>query len=188
MKMIKSVNKRILMIAAVTVMAILATAPGCGSKDSGKVKNESGFTDLNSFTAKTVDGNDFSEKDFSDYDVTVINVWSTTCGPCIREMPELAEYEKGLDDNVQFITYCLDAAYYPERTKKILEDSEYEGITLTGGDGDLETFTEELMYTPTTIFVDSKGNIIGDALIGAYPNVKEAYGARVTSALEDLGK
>ena len=34
-------------------------------------------------------------------DVTVINFWALSCGPCIVEMPDLAEFAGALPDNVQ---------------------------------------------------------------------------------------
>ena len=34
--------------------------------------------------------------------------WSLRCGPCIREMPDIAAYAGELPDNVRIITVCLD--------------------------------------------------------------------------------
>ena len=69
---------------------------------------------LNGFTARTLDGGSFTEADLAGADVTVINIWSTTCGPCIREMPEIAEFASGLPENIRVMTWCLDAEYSPD--------------------------------------------------------------------------
>ncbi len=179
---------RLLLVA--TVALVMTAGCGKGGKTAGAnaPENISGFTSWNSFTAKTSDGKEFTESDFSDYDVTVINVWSITCGPCIREMPAIAEFQKNLDDNVQLITYCIDGNYYPDEAKKILSDSGFEGITLLSGDEDMETFTGEIQYFPTTIFVDNKGNIVGEAIIGAYQDLERRYQKSIDDALKTLGK
>ncbi|MCR4646913.1 MAG: hypothetical protein K5695_16155 [Oscillospiraceae bacterium] len=44
-----------------------------------------------------------------------------------------------------------------------------------------------MMYVPTTIFVDSEGHILSDAIIGG-GNVKENYTARINEALTAMGK
>ena len=151
-------------------------------------ENKSGITSPNSFTAVTLDGGEYTSDDFSEADVTVINIWSTTCGPCIREMPEIAEYAKTLPDNVKLITWCLDGAYDSEYTKELLSSLGYEGITLIGGDGDLEKMYFDIMYTPTTLFVDSDGNIVGEALIGSPEKLAETYTEQINKTLKDLGK
>ncbi|MBE2211964.1 MAG: TlpA family protein disulfide reductase [Xanthomonadaceae bacterium] len=41
----------------------------------------------------------------------LINVWATWCGPCIKEMPELAEFARAQgQDGVQVIGLALDDA------------------------------------------------------------------------------
>lgn len=189
-------------ISAVLISVILASCTARKSEESdymGSIassdsaqtdapENKSGITSPNSFTAVTLDGGEYTADDFSEADVTVINIWSTTCGPCIREMPEIAEYAKTLPDNIKLITWCLDGAYDSEYTKELLSSLGYEGITLIGGDGDLEKMYFDIMYTPTTLFVDSDGNIVGEALIGSPEKLAETYTELINKTLKDLGK
>ena len=145
--------------------------------------------DLNSFTARTLDGGSFTAADLSGADLTVINIWSTTCGPCIREMPELAEFAAGLPDTVRVMTWCIDAEYSPDAANigQFLDDCGFHGITLTSGDGDMETFLEELQYTPTTVFLDSSGNLLSEPLIGA-GDIETQYTVQINAGLKKLGK
>lgn len=189
-------------ISAVLISVILASCTARKSEESDYTEsiasstsaqtdapeNKSGITSPNSFTAVTLDGGEYTSDDFSEADVTVINIWSTTCGPCIREMPEIAEYAKTLPDNVKLITWCLDGAYDYEYTKELLSSLGYEGITLIGGDGDLEKMYFDIMYTPTTLFVDSDGNIVGEALIGSPEKLAETYTELINKTLNALGK
>lgn len=146
------------------------------------------FPDLHSFTAKTLSGGSFTAEDFADADVTAINIWSTTCGPCIREMPELAEYANSLPENLQIITWCLDAEYTKDSAdiSSFLEQSGFTGVTLISGDGDLQKLYGKLLYTPTTVFVDSAGNMVAEVIIGA-GDIETKYSAQFAAALEQLG-
>lgn len=142
---------------------------------------------LRSFSASTLDGGVFTQDDLAEKDLTIINFWSTSCGPCIREMPELASFEKALPDNVQLLTACLDAPGNEESVAELLNEAGFEGLTLTSGDGDFLTVCYNLMYTPTTLLADSEGNLVG-VLIGGQENLEEAYLEAANSALKAAGK
>ena len=146
------------------------------------------FSNLNTFEAKTLNDETFTQSDFSDKDVTVINFWSLLCGPCIEEMPDIAEFSKKLPDNIQMITVCLDGEYDTEITKQILEESGFNGVTLLTGDGDFQKIYTEIQYTPTSIFVDKYGNIVGDAIIGGQRNFAESYTEAINNILKSMGK
>lgn len=143
---------------------------------------------LQSFKAKTLDGGMFTNEDFAEKDVTIINFWATFCGPCLAEMPDIAEFEKSLPDNVQLITVCLDGEGDTEGAESILNDAGYEGITLLSGDGDFEQVCGEILYIPTTIFVDQNGNMLGDAIVGGQVDLEETYRTAVNNALLSMGK
>ena len=121
--------------------------------------------------------------------MTVINLWATFCGPCIAEMPEIAEFRKTLPENVQLLTCCVDVADDGtlRSAQGILSEAGYDGITLLYPTGDLGKLSDDMMYVPTTIFVDSEGHLLGDAIIGG-GNVKENYTARINEALTAMGK
>lgn len=158
------------------------------SADSEAATAKTQFADLNDFTATTLDGGSFTAADWADADVTAVNIWSTTCGPCIREMPELAEYAASLPENLRVMTWCLDAEYVSESTDigAFMAECGFTGITLVSGDGDMHTLYTQLLYTPTTVFVDSEGNMAAEPIIGA-GSIAEQYDARFASALESLG-
>ena len=148
---------------------------------------------LNSFTAQTLGGGSFSSEDLASADITALNIWSTTCGPCLSEMPFLAEYAKTLPENLRVMTWCLDAEVSPDGQKieSFLNDCGFTGLTLISGDGDMQTLLNQLMYTPTTVFVDSSGNLVCEPLIGAgrdLNDIKEKYSSCFNEGLKRLGK
>lgn len=157
-------------------------------EDGGTQPEESGLGTLQSFEAGTLDGGTFTQEDIAAKDVTIVNFWSLTCGPCIEEMPDIAEFAKTLPDNVQLITVCLDGSSNTENAKGILQEAGFEGVTLISGTGDIQKVCGNIQYTPTTIVVDKDGNIIGEEIIGKREDLADVYTDAVNYALKGMGK
>lgn len=189
-------NARYPVMIILILSVLLMCLAGCGSTSSENPADLSetvtaspeGNTALTEFTAETLDGSEFSPETLAAADLTVLNIWQTTCPPCIREMPELAELERELPDRVRFVTWCLDGSYAEEETRSILTDAGFEGTTIIAADGDLMTFLQTVQYTPTTVFIDSEGNLIGEPVIGASQRPKVMYTQKINEMLSALGK
>lgn len=179
-------KRRLLSLMFLPLMLLILLC-GCAASDPSDAEG-SGFPDLVSFTAHTLDGSVYAEKDLAAVDLTMINIWATYCGPCLREMPELAELERELPDNIALITYCTDCAGDSSYAEEILADAGFEGVTLVAGSGDLEDLLGVIQYVPTTVFVDSEGKMAGQAVIGAPSNAVSAYTDAINDALKSLGK
>lgn len=143
--------------------------------------------DLSEFTAKDMDGNEVTADIFKDYDVTMVNIWATWCGPCIREMPEIEALYEELPENVNIITICDDAASERETA---LEELAQVGATFTTIERNEELDEKVMTYVtafPTTFFVDKNGKVIGKLQVGAPGNegeIKDGYRALIDAALE----
>lgn len=197
-------------ILAMTLSAILALGvlAGCGGgnapeqpADTAQPENTAqsedaaqdgqdagtGLGTLASFTAGTLDGGTFTQDDIMAKDVTVINFWALSCGPCIVEMPDLAEFAGALPDNVQLVTVCLDGNGNEDTAREVLEKAGFDGVTLISGSGDLLDLSRNLMYTPTTVFVDGEG-MVADAVIGGQEDLSGTFLAAVNAVLEGSGK
>src|SRR6187431_908158 len=110
---------------------------------------------------KTISGEKIETKDLKGK-VIVINLWFTTCHPCIAELPALNKLVKEYKDkNVVFLGLSTD-------TKEILGRDFFPNykfdFKIISGAGDI---VEKIGHTgfPTTYIVDPKGKII-DAWIG----------------------
>lgn len=143
---------------------------------------------LKSFTATALDGSTISQEEIGEKDVTMIHFWATTCGPCIVEMPELAEFADSLPENVQLITVCLDGLLDMEGAKSIVEEAGFQGITLITGEGDFRKVCERVLYTPTTITVNQEGTIVGDPIIGGQQDLAKTYTDAINVVLQSMGK
>ncbi len=156
----------------------------CAAHAEWDVESPAYYGALKQFDAKTISGADFTQDDITAKDVTILNFWAVTCGPCVREMPELAAYEKQLPDNVQLVTVCLDASYYPESAASILEEAGFEGVTLVSGNVDLATMCSRIFATPTTLFLNKEGEAVGRVILGAQVSAYDDVLAQVLEAAE----
>lgn len=163
------------------------SAQSAGS-DQADRNSAAALGSLAHFTAGTLDGGSFTQDDIGAKDVTVVNFWALSCGPCIVEMPDLAEFAGALPDNVQLVTVCLDGSGSEEAVREVLDRAGFQGITIIAGDGDLGALANNLMYTPTTVFADSEGSLVGSAVIGRQADLSEAYLEGVNRVLKAEGK
>ena len=121
------------------------------------------------FTAKTLDGNTVTESVFGRYDLTMVNVWASWCGPCCKELPDLSELYKILPENVGFLSVTIDD---PEDLKAAQDILAENGCTFPCLDGQAsagltENVLSGVMAIPTTLFFDRSGNQVGTSILGA---------------------
>lgn len=143
------------------------------------------FTVVPQFKAKDTNGNDVDNSVFEGKKLTMINVWATTCGACVNEMPELQELYKDMKEkDINVIGIVTDGSEELELTKTIIEKT---GVKYTNivPDDSLNEYLKNLTATPTTIFVNEKGEKVGDIQIGApMENAKEAYEEEINKRLK----
>ena len=167
-----------LLLALCLALALLS---GCSDNNSD--------APLRSFSADTLNGGVFTQEDISGKDLTIINFWATFCGPCLAEMPDLAAYAKSLPERVQLITVCLDGSGDVEGAKAIIQEAGFEGPALLGtGDETFQSLCGSVQAVPTTIFVDGKGNLVGQAVIGGQADLATSFTEAANKALKEIGK
>jgi peroxiredoxin len=96
-----------------------------------------------------------------------INFWTTTCGPCVQEMPYLQQIQndwasKGL------IVLSINLGEDTDRVENFIRSHNYTFPVLL--DSRYEVAGKyNVRYTPTSIFIDTEGKIKAD-IIGAFKN------------------
>ena len=163
------------MMAAAGMAALLGALTACGQGESGGESSRQ-VTVFEDFTAQDLDGNPVDESIFADCDVTMINLWGTFCGPCLQEMPDLGEIaDEYADKGFQIVGICTDAVNLDGEILEDVAETAKADAQETGADylhivpvGEIFTdLLPRVTGVPTTIFVDSKGQQIGLADIGA---------------------
>lgn len=134
------------------------------------------------FETTDVDGNTVKSEDiFKEHDITMINVWATWCGNCIRELPELSEMNERLaEKNVAVIGICTDASTELDACKALIEENGVKYQNLLPYEGIEEEL--ELSAYPMSYFVGSDGTILGLPFKGA-PMDMSAYEDVIDSLL-----
>ena len=149
------------------------------------------------FEGKDLEGNEVtSEELFSGNAVTVVNFWFTTCNPCVGELAELDGLNQELAQKggaligVNAFTLDGDEGAISE-AKDILAK---KGVTYQNvyfpSDSEAGKFTANIFAYPTTYVVDRSGNIVGDPIVGAITDKRQAQALqeRIDQALAaDMG-
>ena len=131
---------------------------------------------VGTFETTDIDGNTYTEKVFSDYDLTLVNAFTTWCSPCVNEMPELEElYQEMKDQGVGVVGMVLDSVSEdgtPDDSivQKAQLLKEKTGVTyplLIPDKGFLNGRISGLQSFPESFFVDKDGNIVSDPIMGS---------------------
>ena len=133
------------------------------------------------FEGKDLDGNTVkSDELFSANAVTVVNFWFTTCNPCVGELSDLDALNKELAEKggslIGVNTFTLDGDETAiSEAKDVLakKGATYQNVYFDS-DGEAGKFTTNIFAYPTTYVVDRSGNIVGEPIVGAITEKKQA--------------
>ena len=139
------------------------TTAGSGTLGTGYV--------VRPFSASDLNGHIVDNSFFTNQRLTMVNVWGTFCGPCIREMPDLAQLPGEFPaTNFAILGVIADTPDASnEATARQLTGS--TGVTYTNVIPDHSIMTEMLVdvsLVPTTFFVDRTGTVVGKVLAGSH--------------------
>ena len=174
----------------VALMAAAFLFSGCiddsaAVNDSSKAAQASPVAkNVPNFSTKTIKGETVTNEIFAAKKITMVNIWGTFCPPCIAEMPDLAEMARTLPADAQLIGMVCDASensIQVQRAQEIISQAGADFVNIVPDD-QLMKFMQDVEAVPTTIFVNSKCEVVGKAIIGA--DVK-GYRAELEKLLHD---
>ena len=156
----------------------MTTPPDDGSMQKS---DDGSMQKFPTFEGKDLDGNTVkSDELFSANAVTVVNFWFTTCNPCVGELSELDALNKELAEKggslIGVNTFTLDgdeAAISEAKDVLAKKGATYQNVYFDS-DGEAGKFTTNIFAYPTTYVVDRSGNIVGDPIVGAITEKKQA--------------
>lgn len=189
----KKIMTLLLALTIVLSLAACGTQPSTNGDEGTSVSGEIGYirlpeelstesavkTPLGDFSAQDFDGNTITKDIFADYDLTMVNLWTTTCGYCIEEMPALNELRKELQEegkSFNIISVCMDIGNTDEindrnfeKAKEILEKTGVTYPNLIPDSVLLEGRLKGIQAYPESFFVDREGNVVSEPYVGAMP-------------------
>ncbi|MEL1246218.1 TlpA disulfide reductase family protein [Flavobacterium sp. DGU11] len=92
-----------------------------------------------------------------------IDVWTTWCGPCLQEIPNLQKLVQAYrGKNIEFVSLSIDAKKDHDKWKKMVTDRSLGGIQLFSGKGFESSFVRRysIESIPRFILIDPSGNIV----------------------------
>ncbi len=128
------------------------------------------------FNAKTIENKNVTQTVFEDAELTMVNIWGTFCGPCINEMPDLGKLNSSYKEGqFQVVGIVIDAVNRKgiavpktvESAKKIVETTKADYLHIVPDTKLLSGVLRSVTVVPTTLFVNKKGEIIGNAYTGS---------------------
>lgn len=157
-----------------------------------KVEKEGAY--LGDFDTLDLQGNQVKSDIFSQYDLTLVNLWTTNCGYCIEEMPYLEEIKNELTESgksFNIVGICLDihssGSINEDKLEKALQIIESTGTTYTNimpDDVIWENKVSSVSAVPESFFVDSEGKLVGETILGAKD--KENWLSTIEDKFEEL--
>jgi peroxiredoxin len=142
------------------------------------IENERIGETMPTFNLKDTKGKEFNSEKFIGK-VVVINLWFTTCKPCVMEMPELnllySEYKDNSD--VVFVSITYNS---PKEIKQFLKKHDFD-YPIVGSA--LETCNSfGVKGYPTNIVVDQSGKYAFYAT-GSFPGIKDVLESEIQKLL-----
>ncbi len=116
------------------------------------------------FSTVDADGAAWTEACFADAKLTMLNYWAYWCPPCVGELPDLQRLSEDYADRGFRLVGITDEGDLELSAAKMQE----LGVTypcLVNAPGLQEALYSG--YVPTTVFVDGKGKILGEAYVGS---------------------
>ena len=152
-----------------------------GGSDMTMPPDDGSMQKFPAFEGKDLDGNTVkSDELFSGNAVTVVNFWFTTCNPCVGELAELDALNEELAEKggslIGVNTFTLDgdeAAISEAKDVLAKKGATYQNVYFDS-DGEAGKFTANIFAYPTTYVIDRNGNIVGEPIVGAITEKKQA--------------
>ena len=146
------------------------------SFNAGDLPTGRDVSSVGDFITQDLNGNAVTQDIFKEHKLTMVNVFTTWCSPCVNEMPDLEKlYQQMQDKNVGVVGVVLDVLNEKgeivdedlERAQLLVEKT---GVTYPVLLPDSTYFNNRLIGIegfPETFFVDENGNIVGESYCGS---------------------
>lgn len=144
------------------------------------------------FEMSDVDGTSYTQSLFGEYNLTLVNVFTTWCSPCVNEIPELQKLSEQMKDKgVGVVGIVLDTA--PDGTQneeaiqkaQMLREKTGASYPFLIPDASLMNgHLNAINAFPHTFFVNKNGTIVGDSYDGSHD--LEEWTEIVTAQLDAL--
>lgn len=139
-----------------------------------------------SFSASDLYGEEITNDIFADYDFTIIPVWSTICPLCAEQFQALDELQDYITENNGNILGILKTGTRGMAVRKVEElGTNFNSIVPNAKFK--RDYVNEIVATPTLLFVDRHGNILDISVGGSGKEGDQRYIRNMIDKLIDEG-
>lgn len=149
-----------------------------GSDKMGSDKmgaEQSKMDNIGQFSTEDLDRQPVTQDVFKSNKLTLVNVLSSTCGPCMHELPELgalSEELKAKGVGILGVNVDMDAAGKPDEESRtamseVLKKVKHSMKVVFMDQNLAQRLLPKVAALPYTFFVDQNGNIVGENYLGA---------------------
>jgi peroxiredoxin len=169
--------------ARATIAALCLTTASCaGGPTSGGAAHAHGGA-APDFTLPTLDGKTVHLSDFTGKNVVLLDFWSTTCDPCMMEMPHLVElYKQHKDEGLVVLAVSLDGPESRALVSSVVNDKGMVFPVLLDEETTVVARYDPKREMPFAVVIDRNGSIVHKR--GGYsPGDEKTLAAEVEKAL-----
>lgn len=153
---------------------------------------EKNATSIGDFRARDLKGNEVTKDVFSNYDLTLVNLFTTWCTPCVKEIPDLNAVKNEMaNKSVNVIGIPLDVneggqidQNKLDKLNQIIAATKAEYQILLPDEVLRSGRLKGVSSVPESFFVDKNGNIVGNPIVGS--NSKEEWIKLINDELAKL--
>lgn len=198
----KSMLKKVFAFCLIGTMAFGLAA--CGQNDkkvstdelpvSSEVQKGNSKENIGKFETTDLENNKVTQDVFKENDLTLVNLLSSTCNPCMEELPHLAELSNEYKDKkvgVLGVNIDMDSKGNPDENSRkavsqVLSKSKSNMKVIFWDENLMQTLLQKTDALPYTFFVDKDGNIVGEEYLG--DKSKEEWSKVIDKELKNITK
>lgn len=172
-------------IAMLLFLALLGlTIAGCVAKE-GKTEVENQANLFPSFATVDINDRPVTDQIFTEHRLTLVNIWGTYCEACREELPALQQLDQQMKENdISVMGIIVDGEENNTAALRLLTEHGITYLNIIPNDSLKKNLFPRLPGVPTSIFVNNKGEIIGDLVVGA--RTGEQYAEMINKRLAGL--
>ena len=113
------------------------------------------------FTLQTLDGDTVSLSDYEGDKVVLLDFWSTTCDPCLAEMPELVQiYKDKKEQGFEILAITIDGPNTLPQVSQVVKNKGMIFPILLDQETEVMDRYNPKGQLPFTVVIDRKGSIV----------------------------
>jgi peroxiredoxin len=149
------------MLAVVAAASACLGVVACGGPDGGGGGPGPVAPSAMDFSLQSTDGKTVHLSDYLGKDVVLIDFWSTTCDPCMTEMPHLVDlYKKNKDKGFVVLAVSLDGPESLADVNRVVHDKDMIFPVLLDQETTVVSRFNPKKEMPFAVLIDRSGKIL----------------------------